>query len=149
MYLTWYKPYDEVNHPRVLLQTMASVPHSYHCGANIRVAPSFGIWYPNLTASVFYCHDNVNHLNIPEFDKNQPQFTFSMNNNLRLPNRWFMNLSGNVSTNAEMGIGRRKCTGNMQFRVSKNFLKNDALKGMFVVQDLLHTGYYYFEANGT
>ena len=60
-----------------------------------------------------------------------------------------MNLSGNVSTNAEMGIGRRKCTGNMQFRVSKDFLKNDALKVMFVVQDLLHTGYYYFEANGT
>lgn len=72
-----------------------------------------------------------------------------MNNNLRLPHRWFMNLSGNVSTRAEMGIGRRKCTGNMQFRVSKNFLKNDALKVMFVVQDLLHTGYYYFEANGT
>ena len=149
MYMTWYKPYDEVNHPSVLLQTMASVPHSYYCGANIRVAPSFGIWYPNLTASVFYGHDNVDHLNIPEFGKNQPQFTFSMNNNLRLPHRWFMNLSGNVSTRAEMGIGRRKCTGNMQFRVSKDFLKNDALKVMFVVQDLLHTGYYYFEANGT
>ncbi len=43
MYMTWYKPYDEVNHPSVLLQTMASVPHSYYCGANIRVAPSFGI----------------------------------------------------------------------------------------------------------
>lgn len=37
----------------------------------------------------------------------------------------------------------------MQFRVSKDFLKNDALKVMFVVQDLLHTGYYYSEANGT
>lgn len=149
MYMTWYKPYDEENHPSVLLQTMASVPHSYYCGANIRVAPSFGIWYPNLTASVYYSHDNVDHLNIPKFGKNQPQFTFSMNNNLRLPHRWFMNLSGNVSTNAEMGHGRKKCMGNMQFRVSKDFLKNDALKVMFVVQDLLHTGYYYFEANGT
>ena len=28
MHMTWYKPYDEVNHPRVLLETMASVPHS-------------------------------------------------------------------------------------------------------------------------
>ena len=148
MYMTWYKPYDEVNHPSVLLQTMASVPHSYYCGANIRVAPSFGIWYPNLTASVYYSHHNVDHLNIPEFGS-QPQFTFSMNNNLRLPHRWFLNLSGNVSTNAEMGIGRRKCMGNMQFRVSKNFMKNDALKVILVLQDLLHTGYYYFEANGT
>ena len=148
MYMTWYKPYDEVNHPSVLLQTMASVPHSYYCGANIRVAPSFGIWYPNLTASVYYSHQNVDHLNIPEFGS-QPQFTFSMNNNLRLPHRWFMNLSGNVSTRAEMGHGRRKCMGNMQFRVSKNFMKNDALKVMFVLRDLLHTGYYYFEANGT
>ena len=148
MYMTWYKPYDEVNHPSVLLQTMATVPHSCYYGANIRVAPSFGIWYPDLTASVFYNHQNVDHLNIPEFGS-QPQFTFSMNNNLRLPHRWFMNLSGNVSTNAEMGNGRKKCMGNMQFRVSKDFLKNDALKVMFVLQDLLHTGYYYFEANGT
>lgn len=61
----------------------------------------------------------------------------------------FLNLSGNVSTKAAMGIGRKKCMGNMEFRVSKNFMKNDALKVMFVVQDLLHTGYYYFEANGT
>lgn len=121
MYMTWYKPYDEVNHPSVLLQTMATVPHSCYYGANIRVAPSFGIWYPDLTASVFYNHQNVDHLNIPEFGS-QPQFTFSMNNNLRLPHRWFMNLSGNISTRAEMGIGIKKCMGNMQFRVSKNFM---------------------------
>lgn len=39
--------------------------------------------------------------------------------------------------------------GNVQFRVSKNFLKNDALKVMLVLRDILHTGYYYFDANGT
>ena len=148
MYMTWYKPYDEVNHPNILLQTMASVPHSYYYGANVRIAPSFGIWQPNLTASVSFYHANLEHLNIPTLG-NQPRFRFSMNNNFKFSHRWFMNLSGYVSPKSAQSNGRRKCMGTMQFRVSKSFLKDEALKVTLVLQDILHTGYYYFEANGT
>lgn len=148
MYMTWYKPYDVATHPDILLQTMATVPRSSYYGAAINVAPSFGIWQPDLTASVNFYHANLDHLNIPTMG-NEPLFSFEMNNNFKLPHRWFINLSGNVSTNAKQSTGRNKCMGNVQFRVSKNFLKNDALKVMLVLRDLLHTGYYYFDANGT
>lgn len=148
MYMTWYKPYDVATHPDILLQTMATVPRSSYYGAAINAAPSFGIWQPDLTASVNFYHANLDHLNIPTMG-NEPLFSFEMNNNFKLPHRWFINLSGNVSTNAKQSTGRNKCMGNVQFRVSKNFLKNDALKVMLVLRDLLHTGYYYFEANGT
>lgn len=148
MYMTWYKPYDVATHPDILLQTMATVPRSSYYGAAINAAPSFGIWQPDLTASVNFYHANLDHLNIPTMG-NEPLFSFEMNNNFKLPHRWFINLSGNVSTNAKQSAGRAKCMGNVQFRVSKNFLKNDALKVMFVLRDLLHTGYYYFDANGT
>ena len=148
MYMTWYKPYDVATHPDILLQTMATVPRSSYYGAAINVAPSFGIWQPDLTASVNFYHANLDHLNIPTMG-NEPLFSFEMNNNFKLPHRWFINLSGNVSTNAKQSAGRNKCMGNVQFRVSKNFLKNDALKVMLVLRDLLHTGYYYFDANGT
>lgn len=148
MYMTWYKPYDVANHPNILLQTMATVPRSSYYGAAINAAPSFGIWQPDLTASVNFYHANLDHLNIPTMG-NEPLFSFEMNNNFKLPHRWFINLSGNVSTNAKQSAGRNKCMGNVQFRVSKNFLKNDALKVMLVLRDLLHTGYYYFDANGT
>lgn len=148
MYMTWYKPYDVATHPDILLQTMATVPRSSYYGAAINAAPSFGIWQPDLTASVNFYHANLDHLNIPTMG-NEPLFTFEMNNNFKLPHRWFINLSGNVSTNAKQSTGRNKCMGNVQFRVSKNFLKNDALKVMLVLRDLLHTGYYYFDANGT
>ena len=148
MYMTWYKPYDVATHPDILLQTMATVPRSSYYGAAINAAPSFGIWQPDLTASVNFYHANLDHLNIPTMG-NEPLFSFEMNNNFKLPHRWFINLSGNVSTNAKQSAGRAKCMGNVQFRVSKNFLKNDALKVMLVLRDLLHTGYYYFDANGT
>lgn len=148
MYMTWYKPYDVATHPDILLQTMATVPRSSYYGAAINVAPSFGIWQPDLTASVNFYHANLDHLNIPTMG-NEPLFSFEMNNNFKLPHSWFINLSGNVSTNAKQSTGRNKCMGNVQFRVSKNFLKNDALKVMLVLRDLLHTGYYYFDANGT
>lgn len=148
MYMTWYKPYDVVNHPDILLQTMATVPRSSYYGATIYAAPSFGIWQPDLTASVNFYHANLDHLNIPTMG-NEPLFSFEMNNNFKLPHSWFINLSGNVSTNAKQSAGREKCMGNVQFRVSKNFLKNDALKVMLILRDLLHTGYYYFDANGT
>lgn len=148
MYMTWYKPYDVATHPDILLQTMATVPRSSYYGAAINAAPSFGIWQPDLTASVNFYHANLDHLNIPTMG-NEPLFSFEMNNNFKLPHRWFINLSGNVSTNAKQSTGRTKCMGNVQFRVSKNFLKNDALKVMLVLRDLLHTGYYYFDANGT
>lgn len=148
MYMTWYKPYNEETHPNVIFQTMASIPDSYYCGANLRLSPSFGIWYPNLTVGVDYYHENVGFLDIQQAG-NQPKFRFSMNNNMKLPHRWFLNLSGNLSTRAAQGHGVSRCMGSMQFRVSKNFLKDDALKVMVVLRDLLHTGYYYFEAYGT
>lgn len=148
MYMTWYKPYDVATHPNILLQTMATVPRSSYYGAAINAAPSFGIWQPDLTASVNFYHANLDHLNIPTMG-NEPLFSFEMSNNFKLPHSWFINLSGNVSTNAKQSTGRTKCMGNVQFRVSKNFLKNDALKVMLVLRDLLHTGYYYFDANGT
>ncbi len=148
MYMTWYKPYDEVNRPNVLLQTMATVPHSSYYGANVRIAPSFGVWHPNLTAGVRFYHENVDHLNIPVLG-NQPLFTFQMNQNFRFPSHWLLSLSGNVSTRAAQGIGVHKCMGNLQFQVSKRFLRNEALNVMLRFTDLLHTQYYYFDANGT
>ena len=44
---------------------------------------------------------------------NEPLFSFGMNNNFKLPHRWFINLSGNVSTNAAQSGGRKKCMGNL------------------------------------
>lgn len=151
MYMTWYKPYDEVNHPSILLQTMATIPHSSYYGANVRVSPSIGIYRPNLTAGIRFYHENegnLKQLGIPAVG-NQPLFNFSMNNNLMLPHRWFVNLSGNISTRAAQGHAIKKCKGSMQFRVSKKMLKDDALQVILVLRDLLHTGYYYFDANGT
>ena len=148
MYRTWYRPYDTESHPEVLLQTMAVVPHSYYGGASVRMAPSFGIWKPSLTVSMDYYHENIAHLNIP-LRGNDPKFTFKLDNSFSLPCKWFVNLTGNISTRASQGGATRKCMGDVQMSVSKKFLKNDALRVGFVARDLLHTGLKYWDLNGT
>lgn len=148
MYMTWYKPYNEETHPNVLFQTMASIPHSYACGVGLRLAPSIGVWHPSLTIDMIYFHENLDFMQI-ESVGDQPKFSFSMNHNFKLPHRWSLMLAGNVSTRAAMANGLFRCMGSMQFRASKSFMKDDALRVTLVMKDLLHTGFYYFDAYGT
>lgn len=148
MYTTWFRPYDEVNHPEILLQTMATIPHSYVMGASVRLSPSFGFWQPRLTTSVDYYHENVKHLGL-ETIGNDPKFTFTLDNSFKLPKKWFVNLIGTVSTHAAQGHGERRCMGDLRLSISKKMLKNDALRIGLTVHDMLHTDYYYFKVTGT
>ncbi len=148
MYRTWYKPYDAEAHPDVLLKTMAVVPHSWLAGASLRMAPKFGLWRPSLTVNVDFYHEDVAHLNIPIMG-NDPKFTFKLDNSFSLPRKWFVNLTGNLSTRAAQGGAVRRCMGDMQLSISKKLLKNDALRIGFVARDMLHTGLTYWDLYGT
>lgn len=148
MYTTWFRPYDATNHPEILLQAMATIPHSYVTGASVSLSPSFGIWQPRLTTSVSYYHENVKHLGL-EVIGNDPKFSFSLDNSFKLPKKWFVNLIGTVSTRAAQGHGDQRCKGNVRLSVSKKMLKNDALRIGLTVHDMLHTDYYYFKVMGT
>lgn len=148
MYRTLYKPYDADAHPDVVLKTMAVVPHSWLAGASLRMAPKFGLWRPSLTMSMDFYHENVAHLNIPIMG-NEPKFTFKFDNGFSLPCKWFVNLTGNLTTRAAQGGAVRRCMGNMQLSISKKFLKNDALRIGFVARDILHTGLTYWDLYGT
>ena len=111
------------------------------------MAQKIGCWQPQLTAGVEWLDSNGSSLGIKEH-WNEPLFTFRLDNNFNFPNGWFFNLNGNLSTAAKRSYAIKKTVGQVNARLSKSFLKDDALTVTITANDILHTGYTYFNAYG-
>ena len=147
IYTSYYKPYNDETHPGVVLRTQGSIPTSFFYGGNLQMAPKIGCWQPQLTAGVEWLDSDATCLNIREH-WNEPRFTFSLDNSFNFPNGWFFNLNGNLSTAAKQSYAKKRAIGQVNARISKSFLKDDALTVIVTVNDILHTGYTYFNAYG-
>ena len=147
MYTSYYKPYNDETHPGVVLRTQGSIPVTYVYGGNLQMAQKIGCWQPQLTAGVKWFDSNGSSLGIKEH-WNEPLFTFRLDNNFNFPNGWFFNLNGNLSTAAKRSYAIKKTVGQVNARLSKSFLKDDALTVTITANDILHTGYTYFNAYG-
>ena len=147
VYTSYYKPYNDETHPGVVLRTQGSIPTSYYYGGNLQMTPKIGCWQPQLTAGVEWFDSDGSCLGIKEH-WNEPKFTFSLDNSFNLPNGWFFNLNGNISTAAKQSYAKKKAMGQVNARLSKSFLKDDALPVTATANDILHTGYTYFNAYG-
>ena len=146
-YTSYYKPYNDETHPGVVLRTQGSIPVTYGYGGNLQMAQKIGCWQPQLTAGVEWLDSNGSSLGIKEH-WNEPLFTFRLDNNFNFPNGWFFNLNGNLSTAAKRSYAIKKTVGQVNARLSKSFLKDDALTVTITANDILHTGYTYFNAYG-
>ena len=146
-YTSYYKPYNDETHPGVVLRTQGSIPVTYVYGGNLQMAQKIGCWQPQLTAGVEWLDSNGSSLGIKEH-WNEPLFTFRLDNNFNFPNGWFFNLNGNLSTAAKRSYAIKKTVGQVNARLSKSFLKDDALTVTITANDILHTGYTYFNAYG-
>ena len=147
IYTSYYKPYNDETHPGVVLRTQGSIPVTYGYGGNLQMAQKIGCWQPQLTAGVEWLDSNGSSLGIKEH-WNEPLFTFRLDNNFNFPNGWFFNLNGNLSTAAKRSYAIKKTVGQVNARLSKSFLKDDALTVTITANDILHTGYTYFNAYG-
>ena len=147
IYTSYYKPYNDETHPGVVLRTQGSIPVTYVYGGNLQMAQKIGCWQPQLTAGVEWLDSNGSSLGIKEH-WNEPLFTFRLDNNFNFPNGWFFNLNGNLSTAAKRSYAIKKTVGQVNARLSKSFLKDDALTVTITANDILHTGYTYFNAYG-
>ena len=147
VYTSYYKPYNDETHPGVVLRTQGSIPTSYYYGGNLQMTPKIGCWQPQLTAGVKWFDSDGSCLGIKEH-WNEPLFTFRLDNNFNFPNGWFFNLNGNISTAAKQSYGKKKAMGQVNARLSKSFLKDDALTVTATANDILHTGYTYFNVYG-
>ena len=147
IYSSYYKPYNDGKNPGVVLRTQGSIPTSYFYGGNLQMAQKIGCWQPQLTAGVEWLDSDATCLGIKEH-WNEPKFIFRLDNSFNLPNGWFFNLNGNLSTRAKQAYGIDKTMGQVNARLSKSFLKDDALTVTVTANDILRTGYTYFNAYG-
>lgn len=140
-------PYNEETHPGVLLFTSANLAPGSGCIINLSAAPRIGVWQPQFSITGVYAAPDGRNLGI-EVWRRQPLFNFGWDNSFTLPQGWFLNVQGSLQTAARMGFMVNRLEGRLNARVSKSFLKDDALTLSLTADDILRTGYYHFNVYG-
>lgn len=147
MYTSYTKPYDDVNHPGVLLFSMASIPHTNQYGGAIVLSPQISIWQPQLTSGINWYDSHAAPINITQH-WNEPVFYFSLDNNFSFPRGWFFNIKGTLQTGAKQSYAIRHTAGRVDAQLTKSFLKDQSLKVSVTAKDIFHTAYRYFTIYG-
>lgn len=140
-------PYNEETHPGVLLFSAANLPAYNAFSFNLTASPQMGMWQPQFSVSASLSAPDGRNLGINVY-RNQPLFDFGWDNSFNLPHGWFLNLQANLHTAARMGFVVLRVEGRVNARVSKSFLKEDALTLSLTANDILRTGYYHFNVYG-
>lgn len=147
MYTSYTRPYDDINHPGVLLFGMASIPHTNRYGTSIVLSPKIGIWQPQFTTSVNWYDSHAACIGITQ-NWNEPRFYFSLDNSFSFPKGWFLNITGVLSPGAKQSYAIWKTEGRVDAQLTKSFLKDQSLKISITAKDLFHTAHRYFTIYG-
>ena len=147
MYTTYYKPYDDAAHPGVMLQTMASIPHTRQYGAALSLTPKIGLWQPNFQADIDWYDADARCLGITKH-WNEPRLTLSLNNFLTFNHGWMLRLYGTYQFYSRSSYAIKRPVGYVDLRVVKTFFKDKSLKLALNVKDAFNTRYYPFTGYG-
>ena len=140
-------PYNEETHPGVLLFGSANVATYNGYSLNLVAAPQIGCWRPQFTAYVSLSPTDGRNLGIKEYRK-QPYFLFEWDNSFLFPNGWFLNIQADYHPVCRSGFAVFHTTGQVNARVSKSFLKDNAMTVALTANDIFRTGNYYFHIYG-
>ena len=140
-------PYNEETHPGVLLFGSANVATYNGYSLNLVAAPQIGCWRPQFTAYVSLSPTDGRNLGIKEYRK-QPYFLFEWDNSFLFPNGWFLNIQADYHPVCRSGFAVFHTTGQVNARVSKSFLKDNAMTVALTASDIFRTGNYYFHIYG-
>ena len=147
MYTTYYKPYDDAAHPGVMLQTMASIPHTRQYGAALSLTPKIGLWQPNFQADIDWYDADARCLGITKH-WNEPRLTLSLNNFFTFNHGWMLRLYGTYQFYSRSSYAIKRPVGYVDLRVVKTFFKDKSLKLALNVKDVFNTRYYPFTGYG-
>lgn len=147
MYTRYTRPYDDVNHPGVLLFGMASIPHTNMYGASIMLSPKIGIWQPKFTAAIDWYDSQAAPIGITQH-WNEPRLYFDLDNNFSLPKGWFFNIHGTIFTASKQSYAILKTEGRVDAQLTKSFFKGQSLKISLTAKDIFHTAYRNFNIYG-
>ena len=140
-------PYNEETHPGVLLFGSANVATYNGYSFELVASPQIGCWQPQFTAYVSLSPTDGRNLGIKEYRK-QPYFLFEWDNSFQFPNGWFLNIQADYHPACRSGFAVFHTTGQVNARVSKSFLKDNAMTVALTASDIFRTGNYYFHIYG-
>ena len=140
-------PYNEKTHPGVLLFTAANLATYNGYSLYLVASPKIGVWQPQFIASVSLNAPDGRDLGIDVYHK-QPTFYFNWDNSFNLPKEWFLNVQAYLQTGARTGFAVIHPNGQVNARISKSFLKDNAMTLTLTANDIFRTGYYYFNVHG-
>ena len=146
---TWYQyvknslttvtqAYNDETHPGVTVIDYQVIPDTYSYGTMVTLAPRFGIWQPQLTTGVSFWDSDLKAIGI-DYDWNDPYWYVILDNTFTLPKGWFINLQATYVPKFKQGSADKKAMGVVDFRLSKSFLKDDALSVTLTANDIFHT----------
>ena len=130
--------YNDETHPGVTIIDRQAIPDSYSYGTMLTLAPRFGIWQPQLTTGVFFWDSDLEAIGI-NYDWNDPYWHVILDNTFTLPKGWFINLQATYVPKYKQGSADKKAMGVVDFRLTKSFLKDDALSVTLTANDIFHT----------
>lgn len=145
MFVDMVMPYDEITHPGTLLFKHTSIP-CRTANLSLSATPKLGLWQTVFTCNVTLQYPDVDAYEIKS-DKHEPLFNFFWDNSFEFMKGWMLNVDTWLQLNAESSYIIQKMSGGVSARVVKSFF-NDALTVTLSVDDMLRTGYYYFNLHG-
>ena len=137
-YTTVTQAYNDETHPGVTIIDYQAIPNSYSYGSAITLSPKIGIWQPQATINLSYWDSDLKAIAI-DHDWNHPYWYFILDNTFTLPKGWFLNLQGTFVPEFKQGSAHKKAIGLVELRLSKAFLKDDALNVTLMAKDIFHT----------
>ena len=140
-------PYNEETHPGVLLFGSANVATYNGYSFELVASPQIGCWQPQFTAYVSLSPTDGRNLGIEVYRK-QLHFLFEWDNSFRFSNGWFLNIQADYQPACHSGFAVFHTTGQVNARVSKSFLKDNAMTLALTASDIFRTGNYYFHIYG-
>ena len=146
---TWYnsvknsittvsQAYNDETHPGVTIIDYQNIPSARSYGGNITLAPKFGFWQPQATINLSFWDSDLEAIGI-NYDWNDPYWYFILDNTFTLPKGWFINVQGSYVPKFKQSASKKKAMGVVDFRLSKSFLKDDALSVTLTANDIFHT----------
>ena len=139
--------YDDVNHPGVIIDDYRNIPWWHDYGLTLNCSPKIGIWQMNYTVSLSFGDWDTKGMGMP-YKWNGLCTDFTLDNTLTLPHAWLLNIKGSITPYQESGCSQRKATGCLNFRLSRQFLKDKSLSVALLANDILHTQYTEMTAYG-
>ena len=139
-YTSFQTAYDDINHPGVMIMDYRNLPKMQNYGLMFNLSPKIGIWQMDYMFDFGFSKQDTEPIGITH-SWNDLICQFDFDNTFTLPHDWLLNIEAELIPYHRTGPSKRKATGGINLRLSRQFLKDKSLNVALSVKDILHTRY--------